>query len=70
MNTTATPAPTLADFQAAIAEGLPAVLPAPRKRDPEVPHAPIRKDILTAKQKELALANAWHLPRPTPFASR
>ena len=58
MNTTATPAPTLADFQAAIAEGLPSVLPAPKSRNPEVPHAPVRKDILTPKQKELALANA------------
>jgi len=58
MNTTATPAPTLADFQAAIAEGLPSVLPGPKSRNPEVPHAPVRKDILTEKQKELALANA------------
>ena len=58
MNSTATPAPTLADFKAAIAEGLPSVLPAPKSRNPEVPHAPVRKDILTPKQKELALANA------------
>ena len=58
MNSTATPAPTLADFKAAIAEGLPSVLPAPKSRNPEVPHAPARKDILTPKQKELALANA------------
>jgi len=58
MNTTATPAPTLADFQAAIAEGLPSVLPEPKSRNLEVPHAPVRKDILTPKQKELALANA------------
>ncbi|MAC18017.1 MAG: urocanate hydratase, partial [Flavobacteriales bacterium] len=58
MNTTATPARTLADFQAAIAEGLPSVLPAAKSRNPDVPHAPVRKDILTPKQKELALANA------------
>jgi len=58
MNTTASPALTLADFQAAIAEGLPKTLPAARQRSAEVPHAPIRKDILTPKQKELALANA------------
>ena len=58
MNTTATPTLTLADFQAAISEGLPAALPAARQRSAEVPHAPVRKDILTPKQKELALANA------------
>ena len=58
MNTTATPARTLADFQAAIAGGLPSVLPAAKSRNPDVPHAPVRKDILTPKQKELALANA------------
>ncbi len=58
MNSTATPAPTLADFKAAIAEGLPSLLPAPKSRNPEVPHAPVRKDVLTPKQKELALANA------------
>ena len=58
MNTTASPALTLADFQAAIAEGLPKSLPAARQRSADVPHAPIRKDILTPKQKELALANA------------
>ena len=58
MNTTATPTLTLADFQAALAEGLPAVLPAARQRSADVPHAPVRKDILTPKQKELALANA------------
>ena len=58
MNTTATPTLTLADFQAAMAEGLPAVLPEARQRSADVPHAPVRKDILTPKQKELALANA------------
>jgi len=58
MNTTVTPSTPLAAFQASIAEGLPAVLPAPRNRSTEVPHAPVRKDILTPKQKELALANA------------
>ena len=34
------------------------MLPAPKSRNPDVPHAPVRKDILTPKQKELALANA------------
>jgi urocanate hydratase len=58
MNTTVTPSTSLAEFQASVSEGLPSVLPAPRKRSTEVPHAPVRKDILTPKQKELALANA------------
>ena len=58
MNTTVTPSTSLAEFHASIAEGLPAVLPAPRERGKDVPHAPVRKDILTPKQKELALANA------------
>ena len=56
--TTAMPVPTIANFRAAVAEGLPRELPAPKTRNTEVPHAPVRKDILTSKQKELALANA------------
>lgn len=58
MNTTAATPPSLKAFQKQMAEGLPSVLPSPRQRDPRVPHAPVRKDILTPKQKELALANA------------
>ena len=46
------------DFQAEIQAGLNGPLPAPRKRNPELSHAPVRKDILTPKQKELALHNA------------
>ena len=58
MNTTTAPDQTLASFQQAIATGLPASLPPARQRTGEVSHAPVRKDILTPKQKELALANA------------
>ena len=58
MNTTAATPPSLEAFQKQMAEGLPSVLPSPRQRDPRVSHAPVRKDILTPKQKELALANA------------
>jgi urocanate hydratase len=46
------------DFQKAILQGLPDTLPAPRQYDTTVPHAPVRKDILTADEKKLALRNA------------
>ena len=59
MNTsTAIPETTLTEFRQSIAEGLPNQLPDHKKRSTEVSHAPVRKDILTDKQKELALANA------------
>ena len=47
-----------AQLQAAIQEGLPAVLPPAVERNPEWSHAPVRKDILTDKEKVLALKNA------------
>ena len=46
------------DLQAAICEGLPATLPPAVLRNPEWSHAPVRKDILTDKEKTLALRNA------------
>lgn len=49
---------TLEEFRKDITRGLELPLPAPRDYDPDVNHAPRRKDILTAKEKELALANA------------
>ena len=55
---TAIPETTLTEFRQSIAEGLPNQLPDHKKRSTQVPHAPVRKDILTDKQKELALANA------------
>src|SRR5690606_25468442 len=39
-------------------EGIPELLPAPKPYDPEVNHAPKRKDILSPSEKKLALQNA------------
>ena len=58
MNSTLASDLTLAEFHREVAAGLPDVLPTPKQRSNEVPHAPVRKDILTPQQKELALANA------------
>ncbi len=49
---------TIQEFGQAIAAGIPDVLPAPRPYDPDVNHAPRRKDILTPDEKRLALRNA------------
>ncbi len=46
------------DFKEAILQGIPDELPALREYDPEVNHAPKRKDILTLEEKRLALRNA------------
>ncbi len=45
-------------FQHTIREGIPAELPPARPLDPNVPHAPKRKDILSTEEKKLALKNA------------
>lgn len=45
-------------FEEEILQGLPAVLPAPRSYDPDVSHAPKRKDILSPDEKKLAIQNA------------
>ena len=49
---------TLQEFQADIRAGIPAYLPEPQAYDPDINHAPRRKDILTPEQKRLALRNA------------
>lgn len=49
---------TKEEFRAVIAEGIPSKLPAPKPRDPEINHAPRRKDILSDEEKKLALRNA------------
>ena len=49
---------TLQEFQADIRAGIPDYLPEPQAYDPEINHAPKRKDILTPDQKRLALRNA------------
>ena len=46
------------EFQQAIVQGIPDILPQSKAYDPEVNHAPVRKDILTADEKKLALRNA------------
>lgn len=45
-------------FGQMILEGIPASLPAPKAYDPEINHAPKRKDILNDTEKQLALRNA------------
>lgn len=46
------------DFQKAILAGIPDILPEPKCYDPNINHAPKRKDILTPAEKKLALKNA------------
>ena len=49
---------TLQEFQQSIREGIPDVLPESKPYDPEINHAPKRKDILTVEEKRLAIRNA------------
>ena len=48
----------LQEFQAAVLQGIPGELPGPKAYDTSINHAPVRKDILTAAEKRLALKNA------------
>lgn len=48
----------MTDFQLSILEGIPSYIPAKKKYDSAINHAPKRKDILNSKEKELALKNA------------
>jgi urocanate hydratase len=48
----------VSEFQQAIQEGIPAVIPAKKAIDPAVNHAPKRKEILSTEEKKLALQNA------------
>ena len=48
----------LAAFKTAILQGIPNELPLPKPFDTNINHAPKRKDILSAKEKKLALKNA------------
>ena len=45
-------------FSEEILEGIPDLLPEPKDYDPNINHAPKRKDILTPEEKVLALKNA------------
>lgn len=49
---------TSLSFKDLILQGIPDTLPPPAKFDPQVNHAPKRKDILTVEEKKLALRNA------------
>lgn len=49
---------TLEEFQQSIREGIPVELPVPQPYDPQINHAPKRKDILTREEKQLAVRNA------------
>ncbi len=67
---------TQTTFKEAIRQGIPKELPPPKQRDPEVPHAPRRKDILSPDEKRLALRNAlryfpreWHGELAAEFAA-
>lgn len=62
-------------FKDQIAQGIPNQLPAPKKHDPEINHAPKRKEILSPQEKVLALQNAlryfprkWHAELAEEFA--
>jgi len=49
---------SLTDFQKAILQGIPDILPEPKPFDASLNHAPKRKDILSKEEKKLALRNA------------
>ena len=49
---------TTITFKEQILEGIPKDLPQPKPYDPDINHAPKRKDILTEVEKKLALKNA------------
>ena len=59
----------MTEFQKAIMEGIPDILPEPRPIDPSVNHAPHRKQILTADEKKLALKNALRYFHPKHHAT-
>ncbi len=49
---------TVENFKIALSEGIPEELPQPKPYDTKISHAPKRKDILTSKEKKLAVKNA------------
>jgi urocanate hydratase len=46
------------EFQKKIMQGIPDELPAPKPIDNSIPHAPIRRDVLSKEEKKLAIKNA------------
>lgn len=62
-------------FKEQIQQGIPNQLPSPQSRNADVPHAPIRKKILNAEERKLAIENAlryfpkdWHQELAKEFA--
>lgn len=55
-------------FQDQIKEGIPSVLPEPKKYETEINHAPKRKEILSEDEKKLALKNALRYFEPKDHA--
>lgn len=55
-------------FQEQIKEGIPTVLPQPKRFETEINHAPKRKEILSAEEKKLALRNALRYFEPKDHA--
>ena len=55
-------------FQDQIKEGIPTVLPEPKKFETEINHAPKRKEILSDDEKKLALKNALRYFEPKDHA--
>ncbi|MFV0146470.1 urocanate hydratase [Empedobacter stercoris] len=51
-------------FQEQIKQGIPSVLPQKKERDPNISHAPKRKEILSKEEKKLALKNALRYFEP------
>ena len=55
-------------FQEQIKQGIPSVLPQKKDRNPNVSHAPKRKEILSEDEKKLALKNALRYFEPKDHA--
>ena len=56
-------------FKEQIQQGIPSILPERKPYDPSINHAPKRKDILSKKEKELALRNALRYFEPKNHAA-
>ncbi|MDE6145857.1 MAG: urocanate hydratase, partial [Muribaculaceae bacterium] len=59
----------MTDFKKAVAEGIPAEIPAAKPYDQTVNHAPRRKKILTPAEERLALKNALRYFPPQQHAA-
>jgi urocanate hydratase len=55
---------TTEQFKKAVSEGIPDTLPPVKPYEPEINHAPKRKDILSKEEKKLALHNALRYFEP------